>query len=93
MLRNIISIVVSLFFAVVALGLLVALFAIGLVVLWYVLIIGLGIWVIRRLYYFFKGKQPPSITEQYTVYTTRYREQFNRRSGQQGGRVIDQDDD
>lgn len=76
--------------AIVALGLLVALFAIGLVVLWYVLIIGTVIWATRRLYYFFKGKQPPTMSQQYTMYSSRYEEQFKRKPRQ--GRIIDPDE-
>lgn len=78
--------------AIVALGLLLALFAVGLVVLWYFLIIIAAVWLGRRIYYFFKGTPPPSMTAQYTQYTSRYREQFNQRTGRKG-RVIDADDE
>ncbi len=75
--------------AIVALGLLVALFAIGLVVLWYLLIIIAVVWAARRIYYFFKGSPPPSVSQQYTQYSSRYREQFDRKPK---GRIIDPDE-
>ena len=89
MIRSLFSIIVSVFMAIVALGLLVALFAIGLVVLWYFLIIIAVVWAARKVYYFFKGTPPPSMTQQYTQYSSRYREQFEKKSK---GRVIEPDE-
>lgn len=81
--RNLISLLISVFFAIVALGLLVALFAIGLVVLWYFLIIVAVIWAARTIYYFFKGTPPPSVVQ-------RYDRKFQQKTSK--GRIIEPDE-
>jgi 1,4-dihydroxy-2-naphthoate octaprenyltransferase len=81
----------NLFFILIAitfLGLFVVLFSIGLVALWYLLIIGLIIWAIRHIYYFFKGEKPPSIVEQYSYYSSSKTENNKKKRG----RVIDYDE-
>lgn len=73
---------------VVTLGLFVVLFSIGLVVLWYLLLFGLAVWGIRRLYYFFKGEKPPTFVQQYAYYSNRTQETDKKKEG----RVIDYDE-
>ncbi len=89
MLNKIFSFLLFIFITILTLGLVVVLFYVGLIALWYLLIIALIIWAVRRLYYFLKGEQPPKIIDQYFAY-------YNRSSQQPGkpkrGRVIDYDD-
>jgi hypothetical protein len=56
MLQDLISSLFKLFTAVVILGLAVALFFIGIIALWYFLIIGLAIWIVRKLYRAFQNR-------------------------------------
>lgn len=54
MLQDLVQLFVRLFIGVVALGLAIALFLIGIVALWYFLLIGLGLWLARRFYLLWK---------------------------------------
>jgi hypothetical protein len=85
MINKIFQILFFVFIAIVTLGL----FSVGLIALWYLMIIALILWGLRRLYYFVKGEKPPTITEQYYYYnkTTQDKPEHKKR-----GRVIDYDE-
>ncbi|MFA6037290.1 MAG: hypothetical protein WC748_04120 [Legionellales bacterium] len=80
--------IISIIIAVASLGLVVILLSIGLVTLWYLFLIGLAIWGIRRLYYFFKGEKPPTFVQQYSYYSNRTQTTGKTKQG----RVIDYDE-
>jgi len=72
MLKRTLNILIVAFFTILLLGLIAALFIIGLFVFWYVLVITAVAWLVRRIYYFIKGEKPPSVMQQYTTYTRYY---------------------
>lgn len=76
---------------IVTIGLIAVLFSIGLVVFWYVLLFAIIFWGVRRLYYFFKGKQPPTFREQFYYYNSRYTQTPESKT-KKHGRVIDYDE-
>lgn len=86
MLKNILSLALSVFVAIVVLGLLVVLFSIGLVALWYLLLIAALVWAIRWLYYLIKGQKPPKVMQQYDYYYARYTDKSKK---PRQGRTID----
>ena len=92
MMTKILQLLFFAFIAIVTLGLAIVLFSVGLVALWYLLIIALIIWAVRRLYYFIKGEKPPTIASQYYYYNSRYTQQPNPKGEKKRGRVIDYDD-
>jgi TM2 domain-containing membrane protein YozV len=82
MLENLLTILTRLILGVVAIGLAIGLFFIGIIALWYFLLIGTAVWLFRRLFLFWKGRQPEIITAESTDY---------RSKSSHSGRIIDHD--
>lgn len=57
MLQNLVNTVIRLSLAVLGLALIVALFFIGIIALWYFLLVGTALWIIRSLYLAWKRPQ------------------------------------
>ena len=57
MLQNLLNSLFKFFFSILAIGLAIAIFLIGIVALWYFILIGMGIWIIRSFYLSFKTRK------------------------------------
>lgn len=93
MINKILSTFIRALIAVATLGLLVAMFFIGLVALWYLLIIGSVVWLCRSVYVWWQRKngREPTVSS-VRIFTENIRNRTETYQQGKQGRIIDQED-
>lgn len=91
MLQNLLTLMTRLVLAVVFIGLAVALFFIGIIALWYFLLIGTTIWIVRRIYTAWKTRNdgPIQAGDVEIIVNEASHHPHSKRPRERSGRVID----
>jgi hypothetical protein len=88
MLQNLLNSLIKFIFAIIGIGLAIAIFLIGIVALWYFMLIGLVIFLVRSLYLSFKAPKSGPV-EAGGVEVIIHEEQRSKPKQTRPGRVID----
>lgn len=88
MLQNLFNSLIKFIFAIVGIGLAIAIFLIGIVALWYFMLIGIAIWLVRSLYLSFKTRDTGPVQADGVEVILHEEERRNSRQARPG-RVID----